>query len=131
MVRALIIDDDARASAARVLSHAEKHHYSPGQKPPGDDDRFVARLGTYRAVFSFTHADGTLWRHLSVSVPAKGKLPNPVAVFTIAKLFGFTGYDEAAPFKPAPDWGVNVNDDEHCVVVAQALRTTLAPEKLS
>ncbi|SRR6266702_204536 len=119
-MRPLVIDDTARAIAARVLAHAKAHHYrpGPGQMAPGDDNRFVARLGTYRAVFSFTHSDGGVWRQLSVSVPST-KFPNPAAVFAIADLFGFSGYDEKVFMKPGPNWMIEVNDAEHCVVVAE------------
>src|SRR5215831_1573268 len=94
-LRPLIINDKARAKAAKVLKHAEQNHYRPGPnaKTPGDDDRFVAKLNTYRAVFTFTHSDGMIWRHLTVSVPGT-KFPNPAAAFMIAQLFGFTGWDE-------------------------------------
>lgn len=119
-MRMLVIDDAARAAAARVLAHAKAHHYrpGPGQTPPGDDNRFVAMLGTYRAVFSFTHSDGGVWRHLSVSVPGT-MFPNPAAVFTIADLFGFGGYDQNDPAKPGAKWMFDAMDAEHCVVVAE------------
>jgi hypothetical protein len=54
-LRALIIDDTAKAKVARVPAHAEKNHYRPGPgiPPPGDGERFVAYLNTYRAVFTF------------------------------------------------------------------------------
>jgi len=119
-MRPLVIDADARAQAQRVLDHATEHHYWPNKtvQSPGDDPRFVAKLGTYRVVFTFTHSKGIVWRHLSVSVPSQ-KYPNPAAVFMIAGLFGFTGYDEKQIDKPGPDWAMDVNEGEHCVVIAQ------------
>lgn len=121
-LRPLVIDDNAKAKVARVLAHAEQHHYriDAGGPPPGDDERFVAQLDTYRAVFSFTHAEGGVYRHMSVSVPG-GKFPNPVAVFMIAQLFGFTGYDESKPFEPGPQWGVTTCDHHQAVVVSQPI----------
>ena len=69
-LRPLIIDATAKAKAARVLAHAEKNHYRPGPDvpPPGDHERFVAYLNTYRAVFTFAHTGGMILRHLSISV---------------------------------------------------------------
>jgi hypothetical protein len=111
MTRVLAIDDSARAKVAQVLAHAVRHHYrpGPGAAPPGEDERFVAQFDTYRCVFSFTHDDGTstIWRHLSVGVPGK-KYPNLFAVFTIAALFGFTGWDERT-IDPAPEgWEIDI-----------------------
>lgn len=134
-MRPLVIDDETRAKVAAVIAHADKHHYmpQPGSPPPGDDERFVAKLGTYRTVFTFTIAEGVLWRHLSVSVPMKGKFPNPVAVFMIAELFGFTGYDSSQHYMASPPkgWAIHVNDDEHCVVVAQPIAATVAKAEMS
>lgn len=130
MLRPLIIDDQAKREAARVISHAEQHHYRPGIDPiPGDDDRYVARLGTYLVVFTFTHAEGLIWRHLSVSVPSD-KYPNPFAVFAIAQLFGFTGYDESKPDKPGEDWRVDVSSREHCVLVVQPVASNVPKEAM-
>ncbi len=122
MPRALTIDDTARAAVARVLAHAESHHYrpGPGSEPPGNDGRFVARLDTYRAVFSFTHSDGAIFRHLSISVPSKS-YPHPFAAFTIAGLFGFTGWNERTVEPPPDGWLIDVNQKEHCIVLAQPM----------
>lgn len=128
-MRALVIDDNARAEVARVLAHAEKHHYRSGQPPPGDNEHFVARLGTYRVVFSFTHADDMVWRHLSVSISG-ARWPHPIAVFMIADLFGFTGYDpNVAGDKPPQGWAISTSDAEHCVVVAQPIAADVARER--
>jgi hypothetical protein len=119
MLRALTINDAARAEVARVVANAKSHPYRPDcETPPGDDKRFVAKLDTYRAVFSFTHADGLVYRHLSISVPGKD-YPNPLAVFTIADLFGFTGWGGQS--YPAHGWMINVNENEHCIVLAQPM----------
>lgn len=133
-MRALLINDEARAKVAAVIAHAEKHHYmpQPGSPPPGDDERFVAKLGTYRTVFTFTIAGGVLWRHLSVSVPGK-KFPNPVAVFAIADLYGFTGYDASEHYMASPPkgWAINISDDEHCVVVGQPVASTATKAEIN
>lgn len=129
-IRPLIIDDVAKAKVAAVLEHASKHHYrlGPGVPAPGDDPRFVARLDSYRAVFTFTQLKDTLWRHLSVSVPGP-KYPNPAAVFTIAELFGFTGWDGKTLNKFPDGWLGQVNEQDHCVVVGQPVQLK-APKSL-
>lgn len=119
-MRPLIIDDRARAKVAKVLAYAEKHHYFPGGQIPGNNSNYVANLSTYRCVFSFTHIDNYIYRHLSVSVPST-KYPSPVAVFAIADLFGFTGYDHKEPDKPGLDWLINVSKKDHCVIIAQMM----------
>jgi hypothetical protein len=122
MVRVLTINDGTRAEIARVLTHAHANHYhpGPGAKPPGDDERFVAKLDSYRAVFSLTHADGIVYRHLSISVPGKS-YPHPFAVFTIASLFCFTGRDERTVEPPPDGWLIDLNQRDHCIVLAQPM----------
>ena len=119
-MRPLVIDETARARVHEVETFAFANWYRPGQSenPPGDDSRHVVELNTYRCVFSYTLApDDELWRHLSISVPSKN-FPHPFAVFTIAELFGFTGWDGKTIEAPE-DWMVATHKVEHCVVAAQ------------
>lgn len=121
-MRPLFIDDEARAEVARVVSHAMDHPFYPGRSAtPGDDPHFVALLNTYRTVFTFTHIDDRVYRHLTISVPVTGKYAHPVAAFTIASLFGFTGYDDSKPLKPGEDWLVDTNENENSIVLAQEI----------
>jgi hypothetical protein len=119
----VIINDEARATAARVVAHADQNHYYPetGASSPGDDEYSVAKFGSYRTVFSFTHYGNSIYRHLSVSIPWPDWSPNPVAVFMIADLFGFTGYDRSRADDPPKDWTVGVCDNPecNCLVVVQ------------
>jgi hypothetical protein len=62
-----------------------------------------------------------VWRHLSISVPGKN-YPNPFAAFTIAALFGFTGWDEKTIEPPPEGWEIHVQLHEHCIVMAQIIR---------
>jgi len=94
------------------------HPYRKGDPTPGDNPSYVAQLGAYRCVFTFTHHDERVLRHLSISVPSK-KYPHPVAAFEIARMFGFTGYDDAMPMRPGDGWAMNVDEREHCVVIVQ------------
>jgi hypothetical protein len=120
MARVLVIDDVARAKAARVLAHAEANPYRPGDPVPGDQPGFVAHFGDYRSVFTYTHADRLIFRHLTVSVPTPRKYPNPIAVFEIANLFGFTGHTGISDTPPR-DWKWEANLAERCIVVLQAI----------
>jgi hypothetical protein len=122
MTRVLVIDDIARAQAARVLAHAEANPYRPGDPVPGNQPGFVAHFGDYRSVFTYTHANRRIFRHLTVSVPTPGKYPSPIAVFEIANLFGFTGHDGMSVTPPL-DWTWAVKPAEHCIVVLQAMMT--------
>jgi hypothetical protein len=49
-------------------------------------------LGNVRVAFSFEYQPAGLFRHLSVSVQRKGKLPHPEAVKMIALEFGFSDF---------------------------------------
>lgn len=121
-LRPLIIDDRAKAEAARVIEHAKAHHFCPeiDEWSPGDDPRFVAHLNTYRCVFTFTHAvDNRVYRHLSVSIPSAGLFPHPAAILTIATLFGFTGWDKRTIDVMPETWLLDVNERENFIQVAQ------------
>jgi hypothetical protein len=122
-VRPLIIDDVAKARAAKLRAYAEQpeHHYTPYvDAVPGDQPEFQLQLNTYKCVFTITKSprDGSLVRHLSISIPAAGSYANPVAVFAIADLLGFTGWDGAD--KAGKDWTVGMHETERCIVVAQS-----------
>ena len=127
-MRPLIIDDETRAAVARVRDFAEQeaHWYEPYEGDrrhvPGDDDRHVCMLGTYRCVFSITRVPTGRWRHLSISVPGKF-YPNPYAVFTIAELFGFTGWDQKSVHAPK-DWLLRVErkPPQH-IILAQEINS--------
>lgn len=124
-MRALVIDGYAKAQVKRVLDHAldPKHYYMPHRdaRVPGDDSRFVCHLNTYRAVFTITvDRGGNLWRHLSISVPSKD-YPNPFAAYTIAEMFGFTGWDGKSA-NPPDGWVIRVDEGDHCIALGQEYR---------
>jgi hypothetical protein len=123
-MRTLRIDDKARAKIARLVEHAKNHPYRLGDPVPGDNPDFVVHLDTYRCVFTFTVADAPdddfIFRHLSISVPAEGKYPHPMAAFTIATLFGFTGWDGITEAMP-DSWAGGPYEEDGCVILAQPL----------
>jgi hypothetical protein len=114
-LRVLLLGDPEReaAHALALFAAQPENHYRPGPaaKPPGDDPRHCLQLNDYRCVFSFTHFDAKLYRHLSISVPVRGSFPHEAAVEEIGHLFGFKGKLDT--------WHVNPNQAENCVVVAQ------------
>jgi hypothetical protein len=117
-IRPLMIDAVARAKIAHLIEHARENHYHPGIDPiPGDDPKFVIHLNTYRVVFTFSVDRGALWRHLSISVPEKDKYPNPIAAFTIAKEFGFSGWVEGRG--PPDGWFLKVEKEPPYIVIVQ------------
>lgn len=125
-MRPLIIGDAAKAKVQRVLDFAlqPENWYQPSRgndqavTPPGDDKRHVVTLDTYRCAFSIiVDAKEMPWRHLSISVPSE-KYPNPFAAYTIAELFGLSGWDGKS-VEPPNGWALSVNAEEHCVVLAQ------------
>lgn len=122
-MRALILDDAAKLKAEMIMRHALLHPYTPGPKAktPGDDPNFVGEFDTYRVVFTFTWNAKKLFRHMSVSVPAEGMLPNPYAVFSLAELFGFEGWDGKS-LQPGGNWQIGVHDNEHCIVIVAPVR---------
>jgi hypothetical protein len=120
-MRALLIDDETRAKVQRVLDYAldPKHWYRPSKdsRIPGDDERFIARLNTFRCVFTVTENQGMIFRHLSISVPSQD-YPNPIAAFTIAEMFGFTGWDGKS-VRPPRGWMIHVDEVDHCIQLGQ------------
>jgi len=123
-VRALIIDNTAKADVQRVLDYAldRNHWYRPGKdsRVPGDDPNFVAHLRDgFRCVFTITENRGLIYRHLSISVPAHDKYPHVAAALTIAELFGFTGWDGKTIDQLPDGWMVHLNKDEHCIALGQ------------
>jgi hypothetical protein len=102
------------------FSLQEENWYEPGISPqsPEDNPRHVVLLDTYRCVFAITQApDGELFRHLSVSALGRYHL-NPFAFYTIAREFGFTGWDGKNINAPK-DWSIDVNQEKHCAVAIQ------------
>jgi hypothetical protein len=111
--------------ARRIREHAEKpeNYYWPdsGARAPSNDPRFVFRSGPYTFVFSLTVTANAIFRRLSVSTSKAGMIPQPVVVWTVAHLLGFTGAASNAPTgvvtSPAEDW--LVHEDVMGLVVQQ------------
>jgi hypothetical protein len=126
-MRMLNLSTENKARAQRVLDHAtkpENRYKPPCNWVPGDRPEFVARIDTYRCVFTITEfPDGKLFRHLSISVPNRKAQPNVIAACTLATWFGFTGapMHEGIATRPGIDWQVGLSEEEHCVVLAQLL----------
>jgi hypothetical protein len=122
----LPITPEVKEAAERIAEYAahEDHWYTPHAdlQPPGNNPEHVLRAGNVRAVFSWTRDpySGDVVRHLTVSV--EGRWPQPVVVWTLANMFGFTGAeaDETGVVMDKADtWQVGVNDDEQCIAVIE------------
>jgi hypothetical protein len=125
-----VIDDEDRAKVQKVINYAVKpenfyHVWSGGDTrgamPPGDNYRHCTNLDTFRCVFSFTvdHGAGKVFRHLSISIPRKGKYPHIMAAFTIAELFGFTGWDGKTCTAMPEGWLCNIAEQDGAIVLAE------------
>lgn len=142
MIRPLILDSATEVLVRRVREHAEKpeNWFRPGRSKdwgklqgsglrPGDKPEYQVTIPMgYHCIFSWTVAetrDGNpvVVRDLAVSAP--GATPNPIAVFELAELFGFTKRPEAGA--PHPRWQVGFDECRNpCMTVAEK-----APEEVS
>jgi len=137
MARAYDFSDGVRAQLAELKATAEqtRHWYVEGQSacPPGDLPRHCVKLSQMMCVFSITVMNSPsghqTYRHASFSLPiaGEGKTPNPIAIFTVAHMLGFTG-GEVCPsvddafevvLSPAKNWQIGVKDG--VVTLAEAL----------
>jgi hypothetical protein len=128
-MRALIIDETAKAEVRRVEEYARKkenwYFVGSGGKMmpegiPGHDPHYVAQLGSYRCVFTYTMGSKGLVRHLSIGVP--GGFPNTIAVAMIATEFGFTGWDGKSNIETLlgnGTWRAKASKEQQCVIVIQ------------
>jgi hypothetical protein len=134
-VLALTPEAKQRAHELALYAADPAHWFRAGEHrwTPGDRPEYVAQFESFRAVFTFSVSQGSLWRHLSVSVNKRERLPIPMVVFTIASWFGFTG---GVPFTggahaPAAedlilergeDWIVGIHKEPiPCIVLAQRI----------
>lgn len=62
--------------------------------PPGDNPLYTIYLGPYKVVYTIEEGRKgkaeELFKHISISIPAKERLPNPIAVDEILTQFEFT-----------------------------------------
>jgi hypothetical protein len=144
-VRALQLSDANRAEVKRVVDFAvrqpnwyivpspQKAYLSNGLKgTPGDHPQYTTILDSYRCVFTISAERGRLFRHLSISVPGD-YYPNEVAAFSIAQLFGFTGWDlegflsSGKVITPPPGWLILLDKQACAIVFAQPLHRHQLP----
>lgn len=138
MNRPLILGPAERASIQEVVTFAARpeNHWRPlaGQAtPPGGKEKHRREFGlpgrAYRCVYSITEAsNGQLFRHLSIAIPEmqaklamsglekKSVAPNPIACWTLATAYGFTGWDGVSPHPPL-GWAVDLPG--FCVAIIQ------------
>jgi hypothetical protein len=125
-IRPLIIDDEILAEAEAIVRYATAHPVtirkvvrmaSKSEPPVGDSKEHVLMVQVgYRCVFSIEEQPVGKCRHLSVSVPEKGKAPNERAVLEVMKLFGF----KATKFGPeVMAWLEDIAEDFKAVNVLE------------
>lgn len=122
----MLILNDAQERAKEIALFAAKpeNWYRIGESTfiPGDRPEYVLTSGTTRAVFTWTRITETdVRRHMSISVMSRN-YPNPVLVWTLAHMFGFTGSKPDASGviqEPSKTWAIGIDDDEHCIVVQE------------
>ncbi len=130
MMRPLILGPAELASIEEVLTFAARpeNHYRPfagDTVPPGDKEGYVRNFGLpdrpYRCVYSLSVAsNGELFRHLSISIPRmqeQATAPHPIALWTLARAYGFTGWDGVSVHPPS-DWVLSLPG--FCVAIVQA-----------
>jgi hypothetical protein len=134
-MRILVIGEAEKEAASRLVAFAERpeNRYKPGprddtgpgDKVPGDDPNYRLQLWDYRCVFTITETPQGVFRHLSISVPAKDKLPHPGAIEQIAPLFGIEGTVE--------EWArkghVAPHENENCIVVVAPYKDEYCQER--
>jgi hypothetical protein len=130
MDRQLIIDETVKAEIARVVRYADAHWYRPARGEPHptmNPAHEVTFPFGWRCVFSYTLREnekvrGQLYRQLLVSLTVVGDpdcYPSPIAFFTIAELFGFTGRKLTDGIKIPEDWFVDINREERSIMILQ------------
>lgn len=121
-MRPLIIDEKLKTRIAEIVRFANEHHYTVGETiVPGDDPRYVLNTHFgYRCVFSFTRVPSGLYRDLSISISTKVKYPNPFIAYTLAELFGFTGWDSKTIEPPPATWLIGKDIHFDAIRIAQA-----------
>ena len=126
-VRPFVVDDALKEACRCLREHAEKteNWYVIGKSAwvPGDRPEYVVQTEFgFQFVFTITHVpeySKLPYRHMTISVPG-GRYPHNLVVWTVAHLLGFTGatVEDDIATEPGP-WGIEVNENEGCVVVGQ------------
>jgi hypothetical protein len=125
-MRVLIIDGLAIEKVEKLRAFAERpenYHLvgadGKSNMVPGDLAEYVTHLEQgFLCVFTITKTDMGTYRHLSISVDRKNKYPSARAAYTIAEMFGFTGWDGHSEAVPA-SWIAKLEKESEAIVFAQ------------
>lgn len=119
------IDEDLRSCCEAVRAFAETHpwrHMDPSWNPGTHPGHQLDISSGYHVVFSITLVPGLPpMRHLSISAPSQGRLPNPRMACFLAPLFGFFGGEEGST-EPAEGWAISIDPVEMCITINQPMR---------
>lgn len=98
MARPLIIGNKERSAIKNLIRYAENNKLTIKDMkllmqgivaPPGDNPNFSVMLPVqFRVVFTIEQHPGGWFKHLSISVPDRGRWPSIEAVDMISKEFG-------------------------------------------
>jgi len=80
------------------------------------------KLGTYHAAFSFEYQPAGLFRHLSVSSQARGKVPGMEVLAMLLPEFGFSGFPLT---RPGRVWMEEYERKRHAVNVVELVMEEL------
>ena len=126
-MRPLVISPEVQHAASELVSFASKREnwFDPRVHKwiPGDRPEYTIAFNTYRCCFTYTVGKGEIvFRMVSVSVPGTS-YPNPLAVWSIAEMLGFTGGVKVHDtiMEPSKEWIVYAEEAVQAIVVAQKL----------
>jgi len=96
----LVVDEEFYSVVDKVKEYAEKNRLNHSKmhlmmkgvlRPPGYNPDYVCHINFgYRVCYTLEEHPCGWCRHISISVDKKDRTPNPAAVLTIMKAFGFT-----------------------------------------
>jgi hypothetical protein len=121
----LQLSPENQALAKQLVEFASKpenFYRPPSDVVPGERLEYTCHIDSYRCVFTITEIGGARYRHLSISIRGPN-LPAPVAAFTLAGWFGFTGavLEGGISAMPGTDWHVDINEEDNCIILAQEI----------
>lgn len=100
-MRPLLIDDNVKSELKSLSEYAMKNQYSLDEmldrmnndiEPPGDDKNFFRIIPhEFKVVMTVEEHPSGKFRHVSISVGDRTKMPNPHACEEIVKMLDFDG----------------------------------------
>lgn len=118
MARPLLIGDIEKAAIKNLIFYAENNKIPlkkmkkimAGELSPAEDNPNYAIIlpVDFRVVFTIERHPKEWFKHLSISVPGKGRLPHPHAVYMICKEFGIENFKDEYIYKEDEVEAINI-----------------------